>query len=152
VSAHPDNLPPDDPTIADTDDLLRRVPNSPGMVKVDSEGTLRPSSAALVFPPDNIGCSVDVQGLLPDPSAPLDVLTPYPVEWGLATCAAGDAREGGQHHVVGKPEAENPAHAEVVPTVSSRKEQKRNFSMLASRMRFLREPVTVSPNMAAPTD
>jgi hypothetical protein len=135
---------PNDPSIADADDLLRRVPNDPSLVATTSDGTRRPSSAALTLRDDDIGCSVDVQARLPDPQKPLTVLAGHNPNWGVATCAAGDARADDLHRVVGKPEPDDHAHAEVIPTATSRKAQKRNFKALAEKMQFLREPVMPS--------
>jgi hypothetical protein len=80
------------------------------------------------------------------------VLAGHPAEWGLATCTAGDARNDGTHRVVGQPLADDPAHAEVIPTATTRTAQKRNFKALAEKMRFLRDPVIPPPDMAVPTE
>lgn len=143
-------LPQNDPAIADTDDLLRRVPNRPRMVTTESDGKLRPSSAALELRAGEAGCSVHVQARLPDPQDPLAVLDGHSQEWGVATATAGDARDEDRHRVVGAPRedppprADDPAHAEVVPTATSRTKQKRHFGALAARMTFLQEPVMAS--------
>jgi hypothetical protein len=122
------------------------------MVTTESDGKLRPTSAALNLRRDETGCSVDVFGRLPDPDNPLSVLAGHPAEWGLATCTAGDARSDDTHRVVGKPLPDDPAHAEVIPTATTRSAQKRNFKTLAEKMTFLREPVMDSPDVAAPPD
>jgi hypothetical protein len=154
VSAPAEGRRPDDPTIVDDDDLLRRVPNWPMMVTTESDGKLRPTSAALDLRRDlgETGCSVDIQARLSDPEHPLTVLAGHPAEWGLATCTAGDARSDDTHRVVGEPLPDDPAHAEVIPVATTRKAQKRNFKALAERMRFLRDPVMATPDVAAPTD
>ncbi|HTA98829.1 MAG TPA: hypothetical protein VK730_14450 [Solirubrobacteraceae bacterium] len=142
---------PDDPEIADEDDLLRRVPNDPKLITRASDGTTRPSSAALTLRDGEVGCSVDILGRLPDPGAPLTVLTGHDPNWGVATCTAGDARADQLHRVVGKPELGDEAHAEVIPTATTRKAQKRNFKALAEKMTFLRDPVMAPPDVAVPT-
>lgn len=145
-----EELPQNDPAIADTDDLLRRVPNRPRMVTTESDGRLRPSSAALELRDGEIGCSVHVQGRLPNPPDPLIVLEDHSQDWGVATATAGDARDQDRHRVVGAPRTDPPpraddrAHAEVMPTATSRTAQKRNFGALAAKMTFLQEPVMAS--------
>jgi hypothetical protein len=150
VSDRTEGPPQNDPAIADTDDLLRRVPNRPRMIATESDGRLRPSSAALELRDDETGCSVHVQGRLPNPLDPLIVLEGHSRDWGVATATAGDARDQDRHRVVGAPRTDppprtdDPAHAEVVPTTTSRTARKRNFGALAARMMFLREPVMAS--------
>lgn len=142
--------PPNDPAIGDADDLLRRVPNRPKMVATESDGRLRPSSAALELRDGETGCSVHVQRRLPNPQEPLIVLEGHSQDWGVATATAGDARDQDRHRVVGAPRtdppprADDPAHAEVVPTAPSRTARKRNFGALAARMAFLQEPLMTS--------
>ena len=142
--------PQNDPAIVDTDDLLRRVPNRPKMVAAESGGRLRPSSAALELRDGEAGCSVHVQARLPNPRDPLIVLEGHCRDWGVATATAGDARDQDRHRVVGAPRtdhpprADDPAHAEVVPTATSRTAQKRHFRALAARMTFVQEPVMTS--------
>jgi hypothetical protein len=91
VSDPAEEPPQNDPAIADTDDLLRRVPNRPRMIATESDGRLRPSSAALELRDGEIGCSVHVQGRLPNPPDPLIVLEGHSQDWGVATATAGDA-------------------------------------------------------------
>jgi hypothetical protein len=135
------STPPDDPTIVDDDDLLRRVPNRPRMVTTESDGKLRPTSAALALREGETGCSVDVRGRLEDPDEPLTVLDGHDAAWGVATCTAGAARTDGAHHVVSDELPDNRAHAQVVPTATSKSAQRRNFKSLAERMTFVQDPV-----------
>ena len=136
--------PENDLTIADTDTLLRRVPNRPMMVARDANGRMRPSSAALELREGETGCSVDVLQRTACPERPLDVMSGYGEDWGLASCSVEAPREEDRHRVVGDPldegEGDNPAHALIVPTAESRAEQKRNFRKLARRMTFIRSP------------
>jgi hypothetical protein len=132
--------PENDPTIADADTLLRRVPNRPRMVAREANGQIRPSSAALELREDETACSVDVLERTVAPERPLDVMVGYDERWGLASCTAGAAREEDRHRVVGDPIEDNAAHALIVPTAESRAAQKRNFSTLARRMTFVRNP------------
>jgi len=117
----------------------------PHMVAEESDGKLRVTSAALIRKGET-GCSVSVQSRLPDPEAPLDLLEGFPETWGVVACTAGAARDHGERRVVGRPEDNNLAHAEVIPNASSRKEQKRSLKALAERMHFIREPVFGGPN------
>lgn len=133
-------VPANDPSIADDDTLLRRVPNFSSYTAPDGTGGRRVSSAALELRDDETGCSVEVQERLADPQHPVMLLDGCPPDWGLACCAASDARYQDLHRVVGDPLVDDPAHAHIVPTVIGRKAQKRNFSDLAKRMRWVREP------------
>ena len=134
------NLPFNDSSIADEDALLRRVPNRPKLVADDGQGGKRPSSAALELRENDDGCSVDVQCRLADPGAPESALAGCPADWGLASFAAGAARVEDRHRVVGNPLEDNEAHALVVPVATTRAAQKRNFSMLARQMTWVRQP------------
>jgi hypothetical protein len=136
----PEEAPPDDPSIVDEDNLLRRVPSQPRMVSQEGDGKVRVTSAALIRRGER-GCSVSVQTRLPNPDAPLEILTDHQETWGVAACTAGTARNGGEHNVIGRPEPDNPAHAEIIPTAATRKAQKRSLKALAERMHFIREPV-----------
>jgi hypothetical protein len=135
----PEEAPADDPSITDDDDLLRRVPNVPHMLSTQGDGTIRITSAALIRKGER-GCSVSVRTRLPNPDAPVEILDEHQQRWGIATCTAGVARNGGEHHVTGVPEPNNPAHAEITPTAPTRKEQKRFLKALAERMHLIREP------------
>ena len=118
------------------------------MVTTESDGKLRPTSAALALREGETGCSVDVRRRLADPGEPLTVLARHDAAWGVATCTAADARKDGAHHVISDVLPDNPAHAQVVPTAPSRNAQKRNFKVLAERMTFVQDPVMESPGSA----
>lgn len=135
----------DDPSIADGDNLLRRIPSVPRMVAREGDGTLRVTSAALIRKGER-GCSVSVQSRLANSADPLAVLIGFSETWGLAGCSAGSARNHGEHNVVGRPEEDNAAHAEVIPTAPSRKAQKRSLKALAMRMNVIREPTFCGQN------
>jgi hypothetical protein len=128
------------------------VPNRPKYVVDDGRGGTRLSSAALDLRPDEEGCSVDVRRLLPDPADPSSVLDGYPQEWGLACLEAGAARRL-QHNVVGDPltgDAENPAHALVIPLAASRAARKRNFSELAKTASWIGQPPVLDEPVIQP--
>lgn len=133
-------VPANDPNIRDEDALLRRVPNRPMLLANDGRGGKRPSSAALELRAGEAGCSVDVQGRLPDPRDPESAASGFPAEWGLASFSTEAARSHDRHRVVGDAQIDNEAHALVVPTAETRPAQKRNFSRLAREMRWVREP------------
>jgi hypothetical protein len=139
VSA-PEEAPADDRSIADEDDLLRRVPNNPRMISTQGDGSIRITSAALIRTGER-GCSVSVQSRLHNPEAPVEILDERQQRWGIAACTAGTARNGVEHHVTGIPEPDNPAHAEITPTATTRKAQKRSLKALAGRMRLIHEPI-----------
>jgi hypothetical protein len=132
--------PATDPTVADSDTLLRRIPNWPKMVSREADGRMRPSSAALELRDNERGCSVDVLERTVAPERPLDLMRDYDLAWGLAWCSAQSARKEDQHRVVGEPLEDIAAHALIVPTTESRSKQKRNFRSLAQRMVFIRDP------------
>lgn len=134
------SLPDNDPSIADSHRLLRRIPDRPKLLARRPDGGMRPSSAALELRDGESGCSVDVRERFRGPGSPLDALSGYSSTWGLAECPAGAARVDDRHRVVGDPLDDNEAHALIVPTASSRARQKRNFGKLAESMTFLREP------------
>jgi hypothetical protein len=133
-------LPANDPSIGDEDALLRRVPNRPMLLADDGRGGKRPSSAALELRDGETGCSVDVQSRLARPEDPGSVATGHPVGWGLACFSTAAARFEDRHRVVGDAQVDNEAHALVIPTASSRADQKRNFSRLARAMEWVRLP------------
>lgn len=109
------------------------------MITRDADGTLRPTSASLELRKladgsFETGCSVDVQARLPDPTYPASVLKDHPETWGLAAFLVDAARANDWNRVIGSPTAEDAAHALIVPTTSSRPEQKRHFRELARNM------------------
>jgi hypothetical protein len=142
--------PDNDPRIADEDELLRRIPDSPKMTTSDGKGGIRPTSAALEIRIDRneIAASVDQRKLLADPDNPGSVREGHPDTWGLATFTAADARIDDKHRVVGDPIDGNAAHTLVHPTATSRKAQKRNFSEIAQRMKWVEDYL---PSQAEPT-
>lgn len=133
--------PPDnDPTVADADTLLRRIPNRPMMVAREADGRLRPSSAAPELREDESGCSVDILERTATPECPVNVMSGQDPSWGLASCSVRTARADDLHRVVGDPLQDNLAHALIVPSATSRAQQKRNFGIIARAMAFVREP------------
>lgn len=132
--------PENDPTVADDDTFLRRVPNWPRMLARLANGNVRLSSAALELRDDERGCSVDILERTAIPHDPLAIMEGQDPLWGLASGLVAAARENDLHRVVGDPLEENHAHALIIPTAESRNRQKRNFGELAKKMVILREP------------
>lgn len=97
--------------VQDEDSLLRRVANSPNMMKREGEVT-RPSSAAFKPHDEDGAVSVDIRKLLVNPGEPMDVLAELP-EHGLVEIYAGKVREVGLD-VVHQPLPQNPAHGNIV--------------------------------------
>lgn len=97
--------------IEDEDSLLRRVANSPDMMKRDGDVT-RPSSAAFKPHDEDGAVSVDVRKLLANPAEPLSVLADLP-EHGLVEIYAGKVREVGLD-AVHEPLPKNPAHGNII--------------------------------------
>lgn len=96
--------------VFDEDSLLRRVANSPDMMKRAGD-LARPSSAAFKPHDEDGAVSVDVRKRLPDPGRPLDVLAELP-EHGLVELLARKVREVGLD-VVHAPLPENPSHGNI---------------------------------------
>lgn len=132
--------PENDPSVADSDTFLRRVPNWPSMLARKANGEVRLSSAALELRDDERGCSVDILERTEAPDDPLAIMDGQDSAWGLASGLVAAAREDDLHRVVGDPQDDNVAHALIVPTAESRKRQKRNFGELAKNMVILKEP------------
>ncbi len=66
--------PENDPSVADDDTFLRRVPNWPSMLARLANGNVRLSSAALELRDDERGCSVDILERTATPDDPLAIM------------------------------------------------------------------------------
>lgn len=106
------DLPPDDPTIGDGEDLLRRI-HPTWVIEDQNIGGLRLSSAAFSDSPDGSPMSIVLAMLLAEQGrAHRDALRGHP-GYSLAAITAGLAREL-QQGVVRDPIEVEPAHGLVV--------------------------------------
>ncbi|HEX9271498.1 MAG TPA: hypothetical protein VGA01_04705 [Candidatus Binatia bacterium] len=124
----------DHPTIKDDDQLWRRIPDLPQMIKKLPDGTCRPSSAAFK---DGLDGEVSVH--LAKLATKKKALAKYP-EYGLVEIDAGLPRSLG-HSVIYKPLPEDPSHAVIVPPQShSRSRRQRDAEEMALAAHWLVYP------------
>ena len=100
--------PPDDPSIADAEDLWRRV-HPDHWVLDKNVGAMRISSAAFTNQTNQLAMSVEIASMCASPASALEGHEDH----GLAAFSAGHARHQCGQGVVPAPEQDNPAHAHV---------------------------------------
>jgi hypothetical protein len=123
----------DDPTISDNDFLWRRIVNNPHMTKVDSEGKLRPSSAAFLD-----GYTGEVSVHLARLTTLEKVLLDKP-KVGVVEINAGYPRSL-DHKIVRDPTETDPSHTLICPPDKSPKQRKIDARLMAAHSRWLQYP------------
>ncbi len=123
----------DDPTILDDDFLWRRIVNNPNMITRDSDGKLRPSSAAF-----RDGHTGEVSVHLARLTTLEKVLLDKP-EVGIVEINAGYPRTL-EHKIVHDPNDTDPSHTLICPPDKSPKQTKKDARLMAEHARWLLYP------------
>ncbi|SRR6266498_280271 len=126
----------DHPTVKDDDQLWRRIPDLPQMIKKLPDGTCRPSSAAFK---DGLDGEVSVHWA--KLTTKKKALAEYP-EYGLVEIDAGLPRSLG-HLVKYDPTPEDLSHTVIVPPQSKApKSRERDAKVMAQAARWLVYPLS----------